>query len=204
MASAPIVRVSLDPAGRPKLVEESVLTFRPRPAPELGPQRGTDTFDPESLARVKNATDAYEVTRSLFEGRDRELIATISLDCKSYVLGIQIVSMGSRYSAPVNVRDMFRAPILLGAQSVYVLHNHIFDCRPGDADLYRTREIALVGDLLGIELADHVIVSSHPGRPGFQSIRETAPRLFQNTEQLHDVVTKVVKREINRLLAADD
>jgi len=71
----------------------------------------------------------------------------------------------------IRLADCFREAVRVGAAAVVLAHNHPSgDPTPSPEDVRVTREAAQVGDLLGIEVLDHVVISSGPGN--FVSLRE--------------------------------
>jgi DNA repair protein RadC len=59
----------------------------------------------------------------------------------------------------VHPREVFRAAIMANAAAVILLHNHPSgDPTPSDADIKVTRDLMRAGQLLKIELLDHIII----------------------------------------------
>jgi len=92
---------------------------------------------------------------------DRERLVLLPLDVKNHVIdGSEIVvSLGSLDGSPVRPRDVFRIALLKNAASIVLAHNHPSgDPEPSGSDVAVTRRIASVGDELGIQLLDHVVI----------------------------------------------
>jgi DNA repair protein RadC len=86
------------------------------------------------------------------------------LTSKLYLIGCHEVSRGSVDSTPVEPREVFKAAVLVNASAIVLVHNHPSgDPSPSAADLALTARIREAGELLGIELLDHVIIG-HDGR----------------------------------------
>jgi DNA repair protein RadC len=69
----------------------------------------------------------------------------------------------------VHPREVFRAAIIAGAAAVVLMHNHPSgEAQPSEADIKVTRDLIRAGQLLKIEVLDHVIV----GNPNHCSLRE--------------------------------
>ncbi|MDO9557251.1 MAG: JAB domain-containing protein [Coriobacteriia bacterium] len=114
---------------------------------------------------VTDPADAARVLREAFDldHRDREIFAAIALNTKNRVLGVYEVSVGSLNASIVHPRELFKTAVMLSASSVVVGHNHPSgDTTPSGADIQLTRRLVKAGDVLGIEVLDHVIVS-HDG-----------------------------------------
>ena len=101
---------------------------------------------------------------------DREVFAVALLTVRHRVLGLHTVSVGCLTSALVHPREVFKPAILAGAAAVLLAHNHPSgDPEPSADDVALTRRLAAAGQLLGIEILDHVILGE-AGR--FVSLRE--------------------------------
>jgi DNA repair protein RadC len=69
------------------------------------------------------------------------------------------VSVGSLNASIVHPRELFKEAVRLSAASVVVVHNHPSgDPTPSGADLQLTRRLVRAGEVLGIELVDHVVI----------------------------------------------
>jgi DNA repair protein RadC len=81
------------------------------------------------------------------------------LDTKNRVLASRMVYQGSVNQAQVRIGEVFREAIRHNAANVVVVHNHPSgDPTPSAADVSLTAELVKAGDLLGIDLLDHLIV----------------------------------------------
>jgi DNA repair protein RadC len=69
------------------------------------------------------------------------------------------VSVGSLNASIVHPRELFKDAIRVSAASLVVVHNHPSgDPTPSGADIQLTRRLVKAGDVLGIELLDHVVI----------------------------------------------
>jgi len=74
--------------------------------------------------------------------------------------GITSSSIGSLNASIVHPREVFLPAILHSAASVVLVHNHPSgDPEPSEEDLTITRRLVEVGELVGIQVLDHVIVA---------------------------------------------
>jgi DNA repair protein RadC len=88
-----------------------------------------------------------------------ELLCVMLLDRKNTVLGIERLYRGAVAETHVRVGEVFRSAILAGASAIILAHNHPSgSLEPSVDDHVITREVIAGGDLLGIEVLDHVIV----------------------------------------------
>ena len=92
---------------------------------------------------------------------DREMFVTVSLDTRNCILGIETASIGSLNAAIVHPREIFKAPLLMGANSIILAHNHPSgNPLPSQDDIELTDRLKNAGQLLGIEVLDHLIIVS--------------------------------------------
>lgn len=98
-----------------------------------------------------------------------ECFVVILLNARRRVKGHQLVSVGTLDSIVVHPREVFRTAVLVSAASVVVMHNHPSgDPTPSEADVKTTRDLIRAGQVLKIEVVDHIIV----GRGQRASLRE--------------------------------
>jgi len=100
---------------------------------------------------------------------DREHFRAILLNTKNRILGIRTISIGSLNSSVVHAREVFKAAVSESAQAIVLVHNHPSGIpEPSPEDLMVTERLADAGRILGIEVLDHVILSS----TGYVSVKE--------------------------------
>lgn len=100
---------------------------------------------------------------------EQEQLRVMLLDVKNRLLGANLVYQGGINSIMVRLADCFREAVRVNAAAILLVHNHPSgDPQPSPEDVRVTREAAQVGELLGIDLLDHVIV----GNRAFVSLRE--------------------------------
>ena len=91
------------------------------------------------------------------------------------MIGMQVLSQGTLDTLLVHPREVFRPAIAAGAAAIVVAHNHPSgDPTPSEQDIRVTRDLVRAGQLLKIELVDHVILGRRtPDRSrDFISLRE--------------------------------
>lgn len=99
---------------------------------------------------------------------ERENLVVFLLNTRRRIKGHQLVSIGTQDSLLTHAREIFRLAIVTAANGVIVAHNHPSgDPTPSDADVKITRDLIRAGQLLRIELLDHVII----GQGRFSSLR---------------------------------
>ncbi len=101
-------------------------------------------------------------------GRKEHLLA-FYLNARSQLVHQETVSVGTLSASLVHPREVFAPAIAHSAAALIVAHNHPSgDCCPSAEDKDATRRLARAGELLGIPLLDHLIVSDR----GFFSFKE--------------------------------
>ena len=123
---------------------------------------------PLTDAPIREASDAV----AYFEGirtMPQEVFAVMSLDGGNHPIRTRWVTVGLLDSNQVHPREVFADPISDRAASVLVAHNHpsgTLEASPEDVAL--TKRLVKAGELLGIRVLDHVIVTAS----GFLSLRQ--------------------------------
>ncbi len=95
------------------------------------------------------------------EGRaDRECFWVLHLNVRNRVIEKELVAIGSVASTIVCPREVFKKAIILGAANIITMHNHpggIADPSPEDRTIWK--RLDEVGEILGIGILDHLIVT---------------------------------------------
>ena len=98
-----------------------------------------------------------------------EYLYMLCLNTKLEMTSVFELSHGNVNSSIVSVREMFQKALLANAVSIIVMHNHPSgDPAPSREDIEVTKRIIDAGNLLGIQVIDHIII----GRPGYTSLKE--------------------------------
>ena len=129
---------------------------------------------PESLRICDTPDQAAEywrlhvVTNPYFDP-ERECLVVILLNTRRRVKGHQLVTIGTMDTILMHPREVFRAAVVSCAAAVLVMHNHPSgDPTPSETDIKITRELIRAGQLIKIDVLDHIIM----GNPGRSSLRE--------------------------------
>lgn len=95
-----------------------------------------------------------------FFGAVQEEVYMLGLDAKCKVLGCVKLSSGSVNSAGLSIRRVVESALSMKASSVVLAHNHTSGIAvPSQEDIRTTHSIAHALDLVGVYLADHVVVA---------------------------------------------
>ena len=76
-------------------------------------------------------------------------------------MGISTIYVGSLHTAWLRVGELFREAVRRNCVAIIVVHNHPSgDPTPSPDDVKITQEIAKAGELLGVEVLDHLVIGS--------------------------------------------
>jgi len=115
-------------------------------------------------ATISTPEDAVALVKPMLVGRNREHFMAIALSTRNSVLRVIEVSIGSLNASIVHPRELFKECVMVSAASVVLLHNHPSGngdgagASPSGADLQLTRRLVKAGDVLGVEVLDHIIL----------------------------------------------
>ena len=111
---------------------------------------------------IRSPYDAYKLIRNFLIDSDREKFVVACLDTKNQPVNISVVSIGSVNSAIVHPREVFKVAMLSNASKIICFHNHPsgnLKCSKEDENI--TNRLKECGEILGIELVDHIIVGDN-------------------------------------------
>jgi len=115
----------------------------------------------EEIIKINNESDAYELVKDELINSDREILLSVMLTVKNDLIGVETVSIGSVTASTTTPRDIFKSAILANAVAIIVCHNHPSgELVPSKNDIEITKQLIAAGELLGIKVLDHLIVSN--------------------------------------------
>ncbi|AFM01999.1 MULTISPECIES: DNA repair protein RadC [Desulfitobacterium] len=127
---------------------------------ELG--RRSVSSDPMVRPVINSPQDIAYLVMEEMRYLDREHFRVVSLSTKNHVLGISSISVGSLNSSLVHPRECFKEAIRRNSNAIILLHNHPSgDPTPSREDIDVTRRLSDGGQILGIEVLDHVIIGDN-------------------------------------------
>ncbi len=134
-------------------------TAQVKAALELG--RRLLTASPEERPQVKSPADVANLLLLEMGALEQEEMRVLFLDVKSRVLGVSTIYVGSLHTAWLRVGELFREAVRRNCAAIIVVHNHPSgDPTPSPDDVEITQEIVKAGELLGIEVLDHLVIGS--------------------------------------------
>lgn len=117
--------------------------------------------EPYKILKITSPQETVSVIREYLKFADREHFGVLILNTKNEIIGISTVSIGTINETFAIAREVYKPAILAGAASIIIFHNHLSsDPSPSKADIETTQRLQEAGQILGIKLLDHIIVSA--------------------------------------------
>jgi len=121
------------------------------------------------LIPILQQKDVYELVKDELVNSDREVFLSIMLTSKNHLIGVETISIGSVNAAILSPREVFKGALLANAVSIILCHNHPSgDLTPSEDDIKITKRLIEVGELIGVKILDHLVVSDQ----GYRSLRD--------------------------------
>jgi DNA repair protein RadC len=147
------------------LGEAKVATLKA--AFELGRRLAIAT--PDERPTVRTPADAANLLMGEMSMLEQETLRVVLLDTRNRVLATPVVYQGNLNTSVIRISELFREAIRRNAAALIVVHNHPSgDPTPSPEDVAVTRNIISAGQLLDIEVLDHLII----GQQRFVSLKE--------------------------------
>lgn len=106
----------------------------------------------------------------------QEQMRVVLLDGGNHIIGQTLVTLGLANQTQCHAREVFRTAIIAGAVSIVIAHNHPSESiNPSKEDIEITKTLVDSGNLLGIPVLDHIIVTMNNG---WCSIKANRPKIF--------------------------
>ena len=126
-------------------------------------------FKEDKKPVMKNAKDIAELFIPEMGALEKEHFKGVYLDTRKRIIKQENIFIGSLNESVVHPREIFKIALDENAAAIILLHNHPSgDPKPSSFDIEMTKEIVKAGDLLGIQVLDHIII----GGKKYVSLRE--------------------------------
>lgn len=123
----------------------------------------------QPAATIRSPQDVADLLMDRLRFEKKEHFLVIHLDTKNQVIGEEVASIGSLDSSIVHPREIFKSALKKSSASIICAHNHPSgDPTPSREDILVTKRLSEVGQIMGIEVLDHVII----GEQRFVSMKE--------------------------------
>ena len=125
---------------------------------------------PEERPQIKSPADLARLLIPEMSGLLQEQMRVVWMNQKHRVIGSETVYQGSVHTTVVRVGELFRQAIRQNCPCIALAHNHPSGDQPDPSpeDVALTRECVKAGNLLDVEIVDHLVISGN----GFVSLRE--------------------------------
>lgn len=115
---------------------------------------------------IRTPEEVWELTSDM-RTLPKEQLRGLYLNSRYMMVHSEVVALGSVDASIVHPREVFRPALEHAASAVILVHNHPSgESEPSKADIRITKQLKQAGELMGIELLDHIIVT----QDGFKSI----------------------------------
>lgn len=122
-----------------------------------------------SLFNLNNPEEAAAIAKSLIANKPTECVYVFGLNSKAEIIYVEQVSQGDIAHSIMEPASTYRSAIIHNCAAIIMAHNHPSgSLTPSRNDIESTTKLKDAGELLGIRLLDHIIVSSE----GYCSMRE--------------------------------
>jgi DNA repair protein RadC len=109
---------------------------------------------------VNNPQILVKAIRATIQDKAKEHFKLVLLNTRNKVTGIIPISVGTLNASLVHPREVFKEAIHGSAVSVILVHNHPSDdLEPSEEDIKLTRRMVEAGNIMGIEVLDHIIIT---------------------------------------------
>ena len=160
------------------------------PLPEVAPKRRTSglVFNPKEfkiqalrecptpvemqLCDTPDKVASYfrsQVVQHPYYSADVETLVVIMVNTRRRIQGHHLVSTGTLDTILTHPREVFRAAVIMASAAIILAHSHPSgDPTPSEGDIKTTRDLIRAGQILKIEVLDHVIL----GQPSPERARD--------------------------------
>lgn len=108
---------------------------------------------------ILSSTDAIDLMENDLKYLEQEEVHALLLDNKGKLIRSVKISAGGLNQAVLKPRDVFRHAVRANAAALILCHNHPSgDPTPSPADIEATKRIKDVGEQMGIQVLDHIVI----------------------------------------------
>lgn len=119
--------------------------------------------------KISSPQDIGNVYMEELRYKKKEIFRVVLLNTKNVIIGFKDISEGSLNASIVHPREVFLEAIKKSANKMILMHNHPSgDPTPSSEDINITKRLISAGQIVGIEILDHVII----GDGSFYSFKE--------------------------------
>ena len=116
---------------------------------------------PPEPTRITSPNIAFELLRQHYADQPREQLICLSLNNQNQVIGLEMVSQGTADAAHASTREVFKAPIIINATAVILVHNNPGgSVEPSLDDRHTAQRLREAGDIFEIKVLDFMIITT--------------------------------------------
>ncbi|MCK4761929.1 MAG: JAB domain-containing protein [Candidatus Aminicenantes bacterium] len=116
--------------------------------------------------KVSSSHSVFKVMRQILLReneieREQEHVWVLGLASNCKILNVELVSLGDINKVFIKPMQIFRLALMKGSAAIIMVHNHPSgDLKPTPEDLDTTDQMIQVGKIIGVEVIDHLIIST--------------------------------------------
>lgn len=115
--------------------------------------------------RVTGPQSLQKLFNKIVKQNTKENLLLFCLDQHNQVVYYNIISVGTNNTSLAHPREIFQPAILSNSNRIVLAHNHpTGNLEPSSADIDITKRVQELGEIFGIELLDHIVVSTDDDR----------------------------------------
>lgn len=110
---------------------------------------------------IKSAKEVFDLFSERLQDEKQEKFIILMLNSRNKIIGDDVISIGSLNSAIIHPKEIFKPAIKNSASRIILVHNHPSgDPTPSESDRQLTDKLFETGELLDINVIDHVIIGT--------------------------------------------
>ncbi|MCE5038258.1 RadC family protein [Staphylococcus auricularis] len=124
---------------------------------ELGERMHSGSIDEK--IKITSPNDVAQFMMGKLQDLTQEHFVVLFLNAKNIVIKQKVIFIGTLTSSVVHPREVFHEAIKASSHAIIVVHNHPSgDVTPSEADKITTARLRQCGEVLGIDVLDHIII----------------------------------------------
>lgn len=109
--------------------------------------------------KFQNPEAIYKYYYPLIGGLKHEVFKVVAVNGRNTLINEQTISKGIKDASLVHPREVFQFALNEDASAIFLIHNHPSGIlKPSEDDLKITERLRAAGDLMGVQIIDHVII----------------------------------------------
>lgn len=112
--------------------------------------------------KITNSSLVFEYYKNKIGDKNQEYFYCLYLNTAKKVIKDKLLFIGTVNKSVVHPREIFKEAYLLSASGIICVHNHpagsVF---PSKEDINLTKKLVEIGELLGVKIIDHVIITNN-------------------------------------------